>query len=480
MAVLSELEPRAVWQYFEEICAIPHGSRNTHAICDYCVQFAQEHGLHCIRDTHDNVILFAPGTSGYEQAEPVILQGHIDMVCEQETDVDIDMTREGLRLRTDGEWVWADGTTLGGDDGIAVAYAFAVLAAEDIPHPPLEVILTADEEIGMLGAAAIDLSAVRGRRLLNIDSEEEGIFLAGCAGGLTATCSVPVTWETREGVRVRVTISGLRGGHSGTEINKGRANANILMGRLLDTMNHQLSFGICALSGGQKDNAIARDCTAELLVSEAEVETLCAVAEDCARIFREERRQTDPDIRVHTQRLENACAPVVQHNMRVIGLMRLAPDGVQRMSDDIAGLVQTSLNCGILRLEQDALRMTCSVRSSVNSEKQALTSKLGCLCELLDGSCAVAGEYPAWEYRAHSPLRDCMVETFTQQYGHAPEVQAIHAGLECGLFSGKLEDLDCVSFGPDIEEIHTTRERMSVASVQRTWELLTAVLAKLQ
>ncbi len=480
MAVLSGLEPKAVWQYFEEICAIPHGSRNTRAIGAYCVQFARAHGLRCIRDAHDNVILFAPGTSGYEQADPLILQGHIDMVCEKEPDADIDMAREGLRLRTDGEWVWADGTTLGGDDGIAVAYAFAVLAAEDIPHPPIEVILTADEEIGMLGAAAIDLSAVRGRRLLNIDSEEEGIFLAGCAGGLTATCSVPVMWETREGVRVRVTISGLRGGHSGTEINKGRANANMLMGRLLDTLRSRLSFGICALSGGQKDNAIARDCTAELLAAEEDVQALCAIADACARTFREERRSTDPDICVRTQRLETACAPVVQHGARVIGLLRLAPDGVQRMSDEIAGLVQTSLNCGILRLEQDALRMTCSVRSSVNSEKQALTGKLRCLCELLGGSCSVMGEYPAWEYRAHSPLRDCMVETFIRQYGHAPEVHAIHAGLECGLFCGKLEDLDCVSFGPDIEEIHTTRERMSVASVQRTWELLTAVLAKLR
>ncbi len=478
MNVLSGLQPIRVWEYFEQICAIPHGSRNTKAISDFCVDFARKHGLRYIQDENNNVILFAPATAGYENAPAVMIQGHLDMVCEKEPGCGIDMETEGLRLCTDGEWVWADGTTLGGDDGIAVAYALAILDADDIPHPALEVVLTVDEEIGMLGAASIDVSMLQARRVLNIDSEEEGYLLASCAGGLTARCEIPVQWESAQGVRMRVRLTGLTGGHSGTEIDKGRANSNMLMGRLLYELSREVPCRIAQLAGGLKDNAIARETTAEIVVSADRESRAAETIARCCELLREEYRNTDRRLSVEISVLDAGEQRVLtaRSAQAVQALLMLAPNGVQRMSSDIEGLVQTSLNCGILMLDSDALHVTFSVRSSVNSEKNALTDKLRCLSGLLGGSCRIEGEYPAWEYRQHSALRDLMVDVFTQQYGHPPVVQAIHAGLECGLLSGKLPGLDCISFGPDIKDIHTTSERMSIPSVQRTWAYIKQIL----
>lgn len=478
MESLNTLQPQNVFDYFEQLCAIPHGSRNTKAISDYCVTFAQKQGLKYIQDLHNNVILFAPATAGYETAEPVILQGHLDMVCEKDADSTIDMNTDGLRIQTDGTWVWADGTTLGGDDGIAVAYALAILASDSLAHPALEVVLTADEEIGMLGAAAIDVSMLQGRRALNLDSEQEGCLLASCAGGLTACCEIPVTWENTQGLCVRLTIAGLRGGHSGTEIDKGRVNANLLMGRFLYELSGELPYALAEIFGGCKDNAIARTASAEIVIApDAQAQLLEFISQRSTR-YRRENEISDPALSLTAKTEETAKRKVLseQSHRGVLSALLLAPNGVQRMSMDMAGLVQTSLNCGILTLDNDALRLTFSVRSSVDSEKAALTDRLRVLCELLGGSCHITGAYPAWEYRPHSALRELMTKVFLEQYGHPPLVQAIHAGVECGLLSGKLPGLDCISFGPDMEDIHTTKERLSVLSVQRTWSYLTAVL----
>lgn len=480
MAVLSGLQPAKALGYFEQLCAIPHGSRNTKAVSDFCAAFAREHGLRYIQDESNNVILFAPATAGYENAPAVMLQGHLDMVCEKEPDCDIDMEAEGLRLRTDGEWIWADGTTLGGDDGIAVAYALAVLDSDEIPHPALEVVLTVDEEIGMLGAASIDVSMLKARRALNIDSEEEGYLLASCAGGMTVTCEIPMLWERAVGECIELKLSGLTGGHSGTEIDKGRANSNMLMGRLLYELEREVPYALCGLAGGLKDNAIARETTAQIIVAPEHRQRVLEAAAQRGGVYRMEYRLTDPGLTLDVSALGEEDGDVLTASSckNAVAALLLAPNGVQRMSGDIAGLVQTSLNCGILTLERDALRATFSVRSSVNSEKDALADRLRGLCELLGGRCSIAGAYPAWEYRQDSPLRDLMVRVFTQQYGHPPVVQAIHAGVECGLLSGKLPGLDCISFGPDIKDIHTTAERLSVASVQRTWDYLIQILAQ--
>ena len=480
MAILTGLQPSGVFEMFEQLCGIPHGSRNTKAISDFCVRFAQEHGLNYRQDDSNNVILFAPATPGMEQAQPVMLQGHLDMVCEKEADCPLDLQKEGLNLRTDGEWIWAEGTTLGGDDGIAVAYALAILADPTIPHPPLEVVLTTDEEIGMLGAAAIDLSEVKARRVLNIDSEEEGVLLAGCAGGATVCCHIPLMWTLKKGLRATVQITGLRGGHSGMEIQKGRANANKLMGRFLNEMDEIFAYALCTVNGGNKDNAIARESTADVVILPERLAELTAFAAQRQEAYRAEYGETDPDITIAVTPGTEDTFEIMMGDCRrsVLSVLQQLPNGVQQMSRDIEGLVQTSLNLGILKVDFRGIHLTSSVRSSVNAEKQQLIQQLAEICGKLGGSCEVMGEYPAWEYKADSPLREIMTEVYLEQYGRKPAVEVIHAGLECGLLSGKLDGLDCVSFGPDIVDIHTTREKLSIPSVQRTWKLLLEVLKR--
>ena len=480
MAILTGLQPSGVFEMFEQLCGIPHGSRNTKAISDFCVRFAQEHGLDYRQDDSNNVILFAPATPGMEQAQPVMLQGHLDMVCEKEADCPLDLQKEGLNLRTDGEWIWAEGTTLGGDDGIAVAYALAILADPTIPHPPLEVVLTTDEEIGMLGAAAINLSEVKARRVLNIDSEEEGVLLAGCAGGATVCCHIPLMWTLKKGLRATVQITGLRGGHSGMEIQKGRANANKLMGRFLNEMDAAFAYALCTVHGGNKDNAIARESTADVVILPERLAELTAFAAQRQEAYRAEYGEADPDITIAVAPGTEDTFEIMMGDCRrsVLSVLQQLPNGVQQMSRDIEGLVQTSLNLGILKVDFRGIHLTSSVRSSVNAEKQQLIQQLAEICGKLGGSCEVMGEYPAWEYKADSPLREIMTEVYLEQYGRKPAVEVIHAGLECGLLSGKLDGLDCVSFGPDIVDIHTTREKLSIPSVQRTWKLLLEVLKR--
>ena len=480
MAILTGLQPSGVFEMFEQLCGIPHGSRNTKAISDFCVRFAQEHGLDYRQDDSNNVILFAPATPGMEQAQPVMLQGHLDMVCEKEADCPLDLQKEGLNLRTDGEWIWAEDTTLGGDDGIAVAYALAILADPTIPHPPLEVVLTTDEEIGMLGAAAIDLSEVKARRVLNIDSEEEGVLLAGCAGGATVCCHIPLMWTLKKGLRATVQITGLRGGHSGMEIQKGRANANKLMGRFLNEMDEIFAYALCTVNGGNKDNAIARESTADVVILPERLAELTAFAAQRQEAYRAEYGEADPDITIAVTPGTEDTFEIMMGDCRrsVLSVLQQLPNGVQQMSRDIEGLVQTSLNLGILKVDFRGIHLTSSVRSSVNAEKQQLIRQLAEICGKLGGSCEVMGEYPAWEYKADSPLREIMTEVYLEQYGRKPAVEVIHAGLECGLLSGQLDGLDCVSFGPDIVDIHTTREKLSIPSVQRTWKLLLEVLKR--
>ena len=478
MSVLNHIQPEGVFTIFEQLCASPHGSRNTKAISDFCVDFAQQRGLRYIQDESNNVILFAPASKGMEHAQPVLLQGHLDMVCEKTTDCDLDMEKQGLRLKTDGEWIWADQTTLGGDDGIAVAYALAILDDASIQHPPLEVILTVDEEIGMLGAASIDLGQIGGRRLLNIDSEEEGVLLTSCAGGATVCCSIPMMWSVKKCLRVPVKIHGLRGGHSGTEINKGRANANMLLGRFLQELDKEYPYALCTVDGGLKDNAIPRESVADLIISPDYLEELRAYAQKTQDAWREEFGENDPDIAISVDEIGIDSHEVMFGDCRrnVLAVMSQLPNGVQAMSQEIEGLVQTSLNLGILKTDFRGVHMTFSVRSSINAEKDALMEQLADLMARYGGGAEIEGEYPAWEYRKESKLRRIMTQVYTERYGEEPKIEAIHAGVECGLLAGKLPDLDAISFGPDIEEIHTTRERLSIPSVQRTWQFLLGVL----
>lgn len=477
--VLAGLEPQAPLSYFEEICAIPHGSRNTKQISDYLVRFAQEHQLAWQQDDANNVILFKPGTPGYEDHAPVILQGHMDMVCEKDPDCSIDFTKDGLELTHDGSYIFARGTTLGGDDGIAVAYALALLASTDLPHPPLEVIITVDEEIGMLGAAAIDLSALKGRTLINMDSEEEGILTVSCAGGATATQHLPVQRQTVCGPCWKFTVDGLAGGHSGQEINKGLANAVKAMGDLLSQLREKSPFCLTCFSGGAKDNAIPRSCTATVVSMTTDESIPAAAAQAMSEALRRDFNEPAAEVRFQPVDAMGGYALTQEATGKVLALICSDPNGVQAMCQRDPSLVQTSLNLGIAQLNEDALELTFSVRSSVGKEKEALLASLQKLVEKLGGSYSQMGEYPAWEYREESPLRDLMTQVYMEMFGAMPEIQAIHAGLECGLLGSKLPGLDCVSFGPEMHDIHTSREKLGIASVGRMWLYLLEILRRL-
>ena len=475
--MLEHLQPQAVFHWFEALCAIPHGSGNTQAVADWCVSFARERGLACRRDEHDNVVIRKPASPGYESAPALILQGHLDMVCEKDPGCGKDMTREGLDLRCDGNWVWADGTTLGGDDGIAVAMALAILDDGSLPHPALEVLITADEEIGMLGAEGLDASDLAGRRLLNLDSESEGIFTVGCAGGNRTHCVLPLQREPWEGGTWRLTVSGLRGGHSGECIDRGRANASMLLGRLLSEVARQTELRLILARGGLKDNAIPALAEAQVAVPAGT--ELSDIAAAFGAQLRHEYRAADPDVTVIAVPCEPDFLPMDKDSTaRCLCLLACAPNGVQEMSRDVPGLPQTSLNLGILTTVEDAMEASFCLRSSIASQKEMMRRRLETLTEALGGHTEVSGDYPAWEYRAESPLRDLMAEIYREQYGAEPRIEVIHAGLECGLLSGKLPGLDCVSIGPDMEDIHTPRERLSIPSVQRIWAFVTEVLRR--
>ena len=475
---LAGIEPAKVFGFFEEICSIPHGSRNEKAISDYLVSFAKERNLRYIQDAVNNVIIFQDGTCGYEDHEPVILQGHMDMVCEKDEACPIDMATEGLDVTHDGRCVFAKGTTLGGDDGIAVAFALALLDDTTIPHPPLEVVITTDEEVGMLGASAIDLSMLKGRTLINIDSEDEGIFTVSCAGGARATIELPEERRSVYGPCIRLVVDGLKGGHSGVEINQNRANANKVMGEFMSRIQALMPLCLTSFGGGSKDNAIPRSCQANLVAMGIGLERINGIAEQLQKEVREQYDEPEATVQAFDVDALGGNALTTEMTAKVIGLLCSCPNGVQKMSEAIPGLVQTSLNLGIAKLGS-SMSLTFSVRSSVNAEKEELLQKLRDLAAFYGASYSQMGEYPAWEYKEDSRLRDLMVKTYTDMFGKEPQVVAIHAGLECGLLSEKLPGLDCVSIGPQMHDIHTSREKLEIASTERTWKYLLEVLEAL-
>jgi len=476
---LKGVAPSEVFGYFEQICAIPHGSGNIDAISDYLVDFAKTHNLRYIQDESKNVIIFGDATPGYKDHAPVILQGHMDMVCEKDADCPIDMEKEGLDVTSDGEYVFAKGTTLGGDNGIAVAFMLALLADETIAHPPLETIFTVDEEIGLLGATSIDISMLGGRMLINLDSEEEGVFTVSCAGGARFCLNMPLERRVVYGPCIRLTVEGLRGGHSGVDIDKNRANANKVMAELLSRVRQAMPICLSRLQGGAKDNAITHRCQATLVTLGVKPEQINDIASTLQAEIRE--KYDEPNALIYGDNVDDvfgANALTSEQTDKVIALLQALPDGIQSWSPDIAGLVQTSLNLGVAELDE-TFKASFSVRSSVESELEQLLDTLGTLAQQYGAQHFYDGKYPAWEYRKESQLRDKMVAIYEKLFDKKPCVVAIHAGLECGVLSQKLPGLDCVSIGPDMQGIHTSRERLSIASTQRTWRFLQEILKSL-
>ena len=459
--------------FFEEFSAIPHGSGNTSKIADYLVDFAKKRNLDYSRDTADNVIIRKGATKGYENRPAVIFQGHLDMVAEKKPGAEIDMEKDGLILYRDGDFLRAKDTTLGGDDGVALAYALAILDSDDIPHPDFEAVFTSDEEIGLLGAVAIDPSEIKGRLLINIDSDEEGVFTVGCAGGMRSDVTLPVHRSNSNFDSYKVKASGFKGGHSGVEIDKGRVNANKALVEILYGIG---DISIKDIRGGNADNAIPREC--ECIFSSHFDHT--ALIKKLGDEIKARYSDIEPDITVTVEKVDSPVAGVcVEDSRKLISLLSTLPSGIIAMSSDVPGLVETSLNMGILRLESDRAEISFSVRSAKGSEKQALGDRLERIALDHGASYSTRGEYPAWEYKKDSHLRDVMKKVYEDMYGKSPEIVIIHAGLECGIFSEKIEGLDCVSIGPNNYDIHTTEERLSLSSLMRVWDFLLRVLREI-
>ncbi len=471
---------KQVFEYFRQIAAIPHGSGNTSEIEKMLVSFAGEHGLWCRRDSAGNVIIKKPASPGCENAEPVILQGHIDMVCEKREGADIDMATQAITLAEDGDWLHAVDTTLGGDDGIAVAIMMAMLTTDEVKHPPLECIFTSDEEIGMIGAAALDVSDIEGKMMINIDSEEEGIFTVSCAGGVNADVKMDLHRLTKAGAQGRIAIGGLTGGHSGIEIDKKRANANMLMGRLLQKLDEECSIDIVDISGGTKGNVICKASEAIILFNKSVESQIEKIVKGFETSMRKEFEGIEPDMFVKFEKQDEDVlkkAVSCEDKKNIITWLMTCPDGVQNMSADIEGLVETSLNLGAVITTDSNVIFTHAIRSSSSSRKEYLMKRLESLAGVLGGQVIYSGDYPAWEYNKDSRLRDICVEVFKEQYGREPEVVALHAGLECGLIAGKIgEGFDAVSIGPDMMHVHTPDEKLSIESTKRTIKLVCGFL----
>ena len=473
------VEPKKVFEYFSEISDIPRGSGHMEKISSFCCDFARSRGLEYYSDEALNVVIYKNGSVGRENEPPVILQGHLDMVWEKRSDCPIDFEKDGLELLTDGEYVFANGTTLGGDDGIAVAYCLAILDSDDISHPPLEVVFTVDEETGMDGALALDASRLKGKRMINIDSEDEGTLWIGCAGGARFDASYEFSPVSASGTACEIVVSGLHGGHSGAEIHNGYANANVVMGRVLKEISGSVDFCLACICGGTMDNAITRECRSKIIIS-SESEALFKVINRLNSSLRKEFSETDPDFSLRIRSCENEknCMNKTDTE-KIIGMLCDFPNGVVSWSKSIDGLVQTSLNLGTIKTADNKVSLVYLVRSCDNSEKASLNDKLKITAEKYGAEYKVHSEYPAWEIREASELQKIFAETYEKMFGKKMTVTAIHAGLECGLFCGKIDGLDCVSFGPDIFDIHTPDEKLSIASCARTWEYLLAVLKSL-
>lgn len=478
MSELNSIKPERVFKYFEEIAHIPHGSEDMEKIADYCVEFAEKHSLKAIKDTANNVIIYKSATDGYENAEPVILQGHLDMVCQKDENIDIDFLKDGLSLYIDGDFVKAKGTTLGADNGIAVAMILAILESDDIPHPPIEAVFTTDEEIGMVGALALDMSLLSGKRMINLDAEEDDTLTVSCAGGSDFRMTVPVTRKTVCGSQVIVTLKGLQGGHSGVEIDKNRVNADILAGRFLNHMKSVCDFEIISIDGGDKGNAIPNNCTISLCTTTPDEFMKSTI--NYLDVLHSEIGDREPDFIDNICVCEEAEYSVIDSEIKdkLIFTLVCVPDGIAQMSTEIKGLVESSSNLGILKTEEDKIILHFTLRSNKKSALQFLEDRLLAFSSCIPCETECSGHYPPWEFKENSQLQKLFKECYKEQYGSEPKVEAIHAGLECGVFSSGIDGLDCIAMGPQLHDVHTVKERLSISSLENTFSLLLEILKR--
>lgn len=480
--VLEGLKPQKVFYYFEEISNIPRGSGNTKAVSDYCVRFAKDRGLYVRQDELNNVIIKKSASKGRENSPAIVLQGHLDMVAEKTAASDHDFLKDGLKLMVEGDYITAKDTTLGADNGIAIAYSLAVLDDDTITHPSIEAIFTIDEETGMNGAKFIDLSDIEGKYLLNLDCDMEDTLMAGCAGGVRVDGRFPLNCVKKSGNVYEIKVSGLKGGHSGSEIDKERGNANIILGRVLGKVYEQLPISVMEFSGGNKDNAITRTAACKIL-SESDLEyRLSELLKNIEADLKKEFEASDPDVYINSYKIENVTDAMVWGDSEaenIIAFLNLTPNGVMNMCFGMNGLVETSLNLGITTTEKEYFHTVNTIRSVVASKKELVKEKVIRLIKLLGGNAEFCSDYPQWDFKRDSYLQKKLTEIYKREFDRELKVEIIHAGLECGYLLQKKPELDIVSFGPVMYDIHTTEERLSISSTEMTYKFILKILEEL-
>ena len=475
-----------VFKYFSEISKIPRCSGNEKAISDYLVSEAKRLGLEVIQDETLNVIIKKPGSSGYEDSPGVILQGHMDMVCEKNKDTVHDFTKDEIKLRVDGDYLYATGTTLGADNGIAVAMGLALLACDDIPHPPLEVVYTVNEEVSMIGAMELDGSLFKGKYIINVDSEEEGKITVSCAGGVTAVVTISKEYKeiTSYKTAYNISIKGLQGGHSGMEIDKKRGNSNVLMGRVLNYLckDGKIDYDLVSIHGGLKNNAIPREAECVILIDNKNEEILQKEISNILGIFKNEYKTSDPGVDLECTKSEETYNKALSDDVKdkVVGVLNLMPRGIQTMSADIEGLVESSTNLGVVVTNDNEIKFEFATRSSVKSLKEDLNNRMELLSKFLGVNLSLEDDYPEWEYAKNSELEKICVDTYEELTGKKPEIVALHAGLECGLLIDAIKGAEAISIGPDLFDVHTPNEHLSIGSTERTWDYLVAILKNIK
>lgn len=480
--VLNGVKPEKVMKYFEILTRIPRGSGNEKQVSDYLLGFGKDLGLETIQDEVNNIIIKKPATKGYENGASVILQGHMDIVCAKEEGLDFDFEKDSIEIYVDGDYIKTKGTTLGGDNGIALAMAMAILDSDDIPHPELTALFTTAEETGMDGVIGLQAGLVKGDILINIDSEEEGTALASCAGGVNSILHVPVKWEelSLENA-MNISIRGLRGGHSGMEINKNRANAIKLIARIMEDLDEQFDIKMLSITGGEKMNAIAKLSDCSFAYDMKDEAGIVKVIEDFASVFANEFQTADPDIKVTTEKTKaSGKAMDSKAQKAVIAAIRLIHNGVNSMSNDIPGLVESSNNIGVLECSEDGITITNAIRSSVKSIKEEMIARNAIISNLVGANHSLIADYPEWQYKVDSKIRDIMSETYKDMFNEDLKIDAIHAGLECGLLKEKVGDIDMISIGPNMHDVHTPQERVSISSTERVYNFLLEVLKRIK
>ena len=483
MKVLQNLEPKLVFDFFEKISDIPRGSGTEKAISDYLLNFGKELGLETIQDEALNIIIKKPASKGYENAPTVIIQGHMDMVCEKNNGTDHDFEKDPLKLRIVDDYIYATDTTLGADNGIAVAYGMALLADNSIPHPALEVLITTDEETGMSGAMAVSKDNLDGKLLINLDNEEEGELLVSCAGGVRTNSAIKIEWQDRaDKATMSINISGLKGGHSGMDIIKERGNSNKILGRILKALKDELEFNIVKINGGSKNNAIPREAEVIISLDNSNVDKVTSIVNELSDVFANELKAQDPGLKVVVNKVSVDESKEFNKDTtdKVINLLYLYPNGVNTRSTEIDGLVESSTNLGVLSTNEDYVEFDSAVRSSVPSLKKEIELRIKTITEIIGAEFSSKSDYPGWEYDPNSKMREICQKVYKDMTGKEAKIVAIHAGVECGLFNEKLGNLDMISFGPNLYDVHTPQEHMSITSVKNTWDYLLKILEEIK